>query len=796
MNKIKINILLIITLLLFFLTNSYYINAYSNDFLTQNHEGNNIGELLNDNDYSSSLLNIEKEKDNSSTEYNEPSNKNIFKQDIENSENAENRSKELILMRENITHPLNAVKTVITEFSIKDNNGNPVTSLSVYRKFKLQISWDASAYGAGILKEGDYFEVELPDKMKFPKNPNACNFDIKNESDELIARAVVSPNPPSEGGGKIKVTFTNYVEQNNNIKGTMYLAAEFVKEKIIQDKPNQFQISVDGKVYKTGITITKPNPQKPNVLRKYGSTPEEHAGTLARWKININFEKSNLKNAVIKDKLNKDDVKYIKEHPNLNDAFKLTHVTFTEDGNHVEQYHKTYTYDDLINGVDGYKLTFENDDREFTLKLGNIGHKQFVLTYYSTYTEGTVLTNRAQLTYGNDQESVSYSYKSSESGGLAQGEPNNTIKIIKQDKDKSSILLAGATFKIIRLNPEQEIGEYTTNDFGEIKSPVLTAGKYKLIEIKAPENYDLENKEHIVEVKDGQAVIKSITNKKNKIDLPIEKLWYDFYDDEIIDEDVLDELPSEIKLKLYRKAEGETNYSLVKIDNKEYVTVKRNDVGDWKYKYKNLDIYKLTSSGQKLYYTYKVEEVPLDGFENIEQENQVIKLTKDTNLHTQRLKIKNKQNKYDLKIFKKTEQGDILSGAKFKLYTGVLNSYGVAKKDKLIDDEKEVTSEGIQYNDLAPGVYVLEETKAPKGYVKLFGSIEFIINDQGKLSFIIPYDLVDIKNNGNEENRLFTIDIKNRKAEYPATGSIGSGAYILSGLSLIYLGYRRKTLKQ
>ena len=433
----------------------------------------------------------------------------------ESSEENPEKNKKLRGKKDERRPPLNAVNTVITHFSITDQDGNPVTELAKYKKFKLKISWDASSYGAGNLKAGDYFEIKLPDKMKFPNNENACKFDIKNEEDKVVAKAVVTPNANDVGGGKVKVTFTDFVESNNNIKGTMFLAAEFLVHKVTIGEQNEFTITVGSKIYKTDILITNPKPSN-DILKKYGYTPSENSNVLAGWNVRINYKKSDHKNAELRDKLNSNREVYVEKQYGNKYSFQLKHVKLNEAGDKIDEVYNTYNLDDLKKGKDGYKLEIASDKRSFTLKLGNIGRKQFVLTYFSTYKEGSTLTNKATLTYGDKKKEVTFSYKSSESGGQAEGELNNKIKIIKQDKDDGRVTLAGAKFKIVKLekNGEKLIGEYITNDFGEIISPDLVAGKYRLTELEPPKDYDIEKKVHEVEVKNGQATIITITKKK------------------------------------------------------------------------------------------------------------------------------------------------------------------------------------------------------------------------------------------------------------------------------------------
>ena len=65
----------------------------------------------------------------------------------------------------------------ITSFKIFDRNKQEGVPIWFTDYFYLSMDWDASGNGTN-LKEGDYFDITLPDKMKFPEKTTKRDFGI------------------------------------------------------------------------------------------------------------------------------------------------------------------------------------------------------------------------------------------------------------------------------------------------------------------------------------------------------------------------------------------------------------------------------------------------------------------------------------------------------------------------------------------------------------------------------------------------------------------------------------------
>ena len=67
--------------------------------------------------------------------------------------------------------------------------------------------------------------MELPDKFKYPEGSAYCDFNLHAGNGEVSAKVKVEPKVA--GGGKLRVTFTDYVNNKHNFKGSLNLLANW-----------------------------------------------------------------------------------------------------------------------------------------------------------------------------------------------------------------------------------------------------------------------------------------------------------------------------------------------------------------------------------------------------------------------------------------------------------------------------------------------------------------------------------------------------------------------------------------
>ena len=137
--------------------------------------------------------------------------------------------------------------------------------------------------------------------------------------------------------------------------------------------------------------------------------------------------------------------------------------------------------------------------------------------------------------------------------------------------------------------------------------------------------------------------------------------------------------------------------------------------------------------------------------------------------------IKNTPITGKFRVQKVGEDGvEKLDGAEFALYKVI---DGQADKEKSIEQEVVKDSDDnkipgrIEFADLKDGQYLLEETKAPDGYVMSATKWEVTVED-GRVNI----SSTDESSRFTRTDDTLTLNVVNKKASYPSTG--GSGTFI------------------
>ena len=399
------------------------------------------------------------------------------------------------------------VDTRITKFEIYNWLNQKAVSISLGSRFFISMDWDAGGNGVS-LNEGDYFYVDLPEKMVFPSDSHNADFQIvdKDNPSAVIANAHVTPASPS--GGKVKVMFTNYVNGRYNIKGNLYMSANFNINTVTRDSQNTFESEINGQRVSSSVYVEGPTLVTDEGIKKWESKITGHVD-LVEWGGRINHKGDTLHNVVMTDKLDQPGEKYIPG------SFKVRRVVFDAYG------YVTNVLEELdLTG----RLTISPDGSSFTLNLPDMNGDQYDFSYRSTYTPGTVLKNDVVLTATEKVQRAYAIHMLADSGGQGTGTLANKIKIVKIDADDNQVKLADAEFKITRVSDGRE---YTlkTDANGEAVSGWLHAGQYKLVETKAPAGYETDQQERLVTVQDGAVSLQTIENAPIKVSVNVKKVW-------------------------------------------------------------------------------------------------------------------------------------------------------------------------------------------------------------------------------------------------------------------------------
>ena len=596
----------------------------------------------------------------------------------------------------------------VTEFSIVDQK----SEYYGYEKVKLALKWDASHYD-NTLKEGDYFEVTLPENMTFPTTSEATKFDLLDSDGKVVAKAVVTPG--AGGGGKIKATFTSYVKNKYNVKGTMHLEANFSQEKLKFGQVNTFKVVVGNttKELKAKIkdVIGKPTEQ-------FAKWAEEIPGNSnqVKWSLRINFSAGKLTNLKIEDKLSGNETiiegslklysislnnlgqnKGKIEIPNVDFKLSADKKSFTVDLSKVRP-HIPESFDEKGN-VKSWKLSDK--------PVGDLTGAQLFITYRTTYTPGTKVTNNAKGISPNwdSPKHLSFQYQSASSGGTGEGNKGK-VKIVKVDAVNPNIKLPQAKFEIRVKDTNELVETMITGANGEaISTKTLDpTKKYILKEISTPPGYEVESTSQNLEFTPNANKLTGIDIKNKRILTSVsgEKTW--------VNDEGYNVRPEQVTIQLV--ADG------VDVQGKT-LTVKPDQNGQWKYEFKDLPKYrtdKRDENGKDIPIVYTVREVNVPEGYTSEVTGMNVKNTY-------------KPKEFDFKFRKTDINGTELPGATIKLSSD--DGRNLIKENGVKVPSVEWVSDGnAKQLTLEPGSYTLKEENAPEGYT-FATTIKFTVKPDG-----------------------------------------------------------------
>lgn len=263
-----------------------------------------------------------------------------------------------------------------------------------------------------------------------------------------------------------------------------------------------------------------------------------------------------------------------------------------------------------------------------------------------------------------------------------------SAKLIKSDLNNEKIKLPGAVFNVVKvINGKADLNQVIlsnliTNKDGEIEIDSLQPGEYAFVEIKAPDNYELNKDENkniyifTVDNDNNQTTYPTINVKNKKIPVGTVVL-------------------TKISANSNKPLEGVT-FDLIK-DGVVFKSGLKTD--------KNGQI-KVTGleSGN---YSFR-ETATIDGYILNEKPTEV-KAVDSNNADPVEFYMTNQEKPGGVKLVKKdANTGTVLQGAIFSLQDQKGNNI----RTNLITDE----NGQIVLNDLVPGDYQFVETKAPEGY--------------------------------------------------------------------------------
>ena len=421
---------------------------------------------------------------------------------------------------ESATGTPKAVVATITDFRIEDRFGNPTTVVNKANLYAIAMTWDASA-NANV-EPGDYFDVTLPDTMRFTAAHPASTFNITDAATGEVM-AVAHVNPGADGfGGTMRVVFTDYVNNHTDLRGSVRLGFTIDSHRVQTGTGKSFIFTVSGSPVPVTFDVTAPGTIGTEYLSKWGKIIEGNANEI-QWTGRINYSRGNFHNVHLHDQLldwgGGDLPAEIRYVPG---SFEIWTGVFDEYGSTIPG---TAHRVPITPGM----LTISPDGQSFDLDLSGIdlsNGQSFKFTYRTTYVPGVALRNLIKMYSDNPEYSSDWVYRNATSGGEGTSTIIARIRIVKVDKDDHNIKLAGAVFKVTSVADPTKTWTITTGEDGTATTEKLPAGTYTVQEITAPNGYELTTDTYNLTVSATSGVIKTVENEKTPtVDVNVKKTW-------------------------------------------------------------------------------------------------------------------------------------------------------------------------------------------------------------------------------------------------------------------------------
>ena len=387
----------------------------------------------------------------------------------------------------------------ITDVKVVNNEGGDLTwDLAQWATFRINANFDLTGKN---VKAGDTTVMTVPDALVVTSQP----FEIRDiNTNEIIAYAKVNAENKS-----ISLTYTDYVEKHSDTNGSFFFYSRVDFKKHPQQGEIPIEITINKETKPAGkITFKGIGDGDPKVLTKT-SWVNEGDKREVQYTISVNRTKQNIKGVTIEDHLQFTNASYVK------DSIKVIKGKFSfETGEWV--------FSNSVDVTDQHKITVSEDGQSFVIELGDITDQdQYRINYKVRLNydpvDGEVLKNDATLKgVGIESNSITNAAAVQIAGGAGLGYVYS-INIHKVDEANQP--LKGAKFKVVRQANNQVIGEFVSDDNGNIAVNKLLKDKYIITEVEAPSGYVIKVADTEVNVDDfgaERSATKTIVNPKEE----------------------------------------------------------------------------------------------------------------------------------------------------------------------------------------------------------------------------------------------------------------------------------------
>lgn len=387
----------------------------------------------------------------------------------------------------------------ITSVNVTNNEGGDLNwELEQWATFRINATYDLAGKN---VKAGDTTVVTVPDALMITSD----SFEIRDvNTNEIIAHATVDAAKKS-----ISLTYTDYVEKHSDTNGSFFFYARIDFKKHPEKGEIPIKITINNELKIGGkVTFKGVGDGNPKILTKTSWVNSEDHKTVS-YTISVNRTKENINSVTIEDHMKFTNASYVPG------SIKVLKGTFA----FVEG---EWQFSNRTDVTDQHKVTISEDGQSFVVDLGDITENdQYRIAYdvklnYEPV-DGELLKNDAILKGKNTEvKQVTNAAAVQIAGGSGVGYVF-TINIHKVDDTNQP--LQGAKFKVVRQANNQVIGEYVTDENGNITVNSLLKDKYILTETEAPAGYSIKSADTEVNAEDfgaDHSVTKTIVNPKEE----------------------------------------------------------------------------------------------------------------------------------------------------------------------------------------------------------------------------------------------------------------------------------------
>ncbi|VXC16638.1 Adhesin [Bacillus mycoides] len=626
------------------------------------------------------------------------------------------------------------IKNPVDEINISRTDGTTSEPYQASDGMKVEVKWSAKEQ----IKSGDQFTIDMP--KEFRKDLMNMSFPLKDAEGKTVGTCEMKK-------GLLTCTMGDYVEGKNNVKGSLFVEFYFGLEAYdgVQKIPLEF--NVDGQIVNKEVSVSntterpKPQPNTDNLL-KWGSYNQEDP-SIADWLVYVNATGTEMQDLKLTDTLGPG-------HELITDSVVLEEAVF-EDG-----YAPTN-----IKPADLSKIKINATKTGFTIEFPD-SSKGYILRYK------TKITNPAAKPHKNTVKLEGKNIKTEEKvgevfvsggGGTGSGD-DNPPSIEKNIVDENGKLVENQQLAQMDQPIQYQVGTHIPNDPPKYTSMVISDDLEDVLEVLEAKVYD-QNGQDIT----SKGTLK-IDKQKSEVTFTFgESFDYKSYEDQIINLNIKAEIKADADLSSYVDKKipnkAELHFDDKKLTSNEVTVTPPEPPKDGTVAIHKIDaedptkeltgaefevrdsedkVVAVLKTGEKGFSapqtlapgTYKVyEKVAPEGYQKLTSPVEVTLQAGETKT----IEIKNTLQKGQIELKKiDSENGEKpLANAEFDVVKD-----GVVVEHIITDKDGKAISK-----PLAPGKYILKETKAPEGYQLKEKEFEVNVTGDGIFPITVENAMVD-----------------------------------------------------